>query len=140
MRVGCLLTFASLLFSWLGNATAYQGPPTLRRVGPSSEHVSGSLNGFRVTQAVLPGLSPRQSAIAEGTAVSLTLTVAGGRPIHAQVDNSAAPLAHAIRRAVLKWRFEMPQDGTSPVMVDLVVHCEHGKLWHDITMRLPQAP
>jgi hypothetical protein len=138
MRIFRLLTLASLVFSCLQSVGAYQNQATLRRIGPSPEHLIGDLTGFRVTHTVMPRLSPKQTALAEGTSVSLKLTVVGGKPIHVQFGDDSAPLAQAIRSAVVKWRFDMPRDGTSPVMVGLVVHCDHGKLWHDISVDLPQ--
>jgi hypothetical protein len=58
----------------------------------------------------------------------VTLTVAGGKPVKTELSDdsvrSPAPCAARLR----KWRFEMPRDGSSPMKVEAVFECTHGRL------------
>ncbi len=133
------LVLAALSFSNAAQAIACQNLPALQRSGTVTQPVAGNLEGFKVTHSVVPKVSSSKAAQAEGSVIAVTLTVAGGKPVHAELHDNGTPLARGVERAAMKWRFDMPRDGTSPVMVDLVFRYDHRKFWPDISVNLPAS-
>ncbi len=134
-----ILVLTALSFSTAAQAIACQNFPTLQRSGTVTPPMAGNLEGFKVTHTVVPKVSSSKAVQAEGSVVAVTLTVAGGKPVHAEFHDNGTPLARGVERAAMKWRFDMPRDGTSPVMVDLVFRYDHRKFWPDISVNLPAS-
>lgn len=129
MSVRCLI-LAWLVFGGLARPAACQEPPRLCNMGPAVNPPHGGLEGFHVYQLGKPQLSPKQLARAEGSRSAATLTVVDGKTAKVHIEGDG-PLAGALRRAVRKWRYDMPRDGSSPMYVKVVFVCKDAKVDED---------
>jgi len=131
-----MLVRLSILFclalGWMGHAAARQDQPRLWRAGPApANQPRGNLEGFRVAVRVKPFLSRNQLLRAQGSRAAARVTVIAGKPAKIELREGSGPLARAVRNALRKWRFEMPRDGTSPVIFDALYQCAGGKVEED---------
>jgi hypothetical protein len=94
-----------------------QNQPRLRRIeGVAPTNVHGDLAGFKPLQPIWPNLTTIEANPPDGIRVAVSLTVVDGKPMNVQLLEGVTPLTKPVLDALQQWRFEMPADGTSPVM------------------------
>jgi len=114
-----------LCAAWSG--IAWQNHPKLERVGSSDALVSGNLEGFLPLHKVAPQVTTMWP---NGRRISVGALVANGKAYGFSVTGDPDPrVGKPFIAALKRWRFAMPEDGTSPVSVTVTWEARDGKFF-----------
>jgi hypothetical protein len=120
-RLALLIASVSLA---LAQQQSPNNKPVLRRIGPATSASTDSLEGFRPVRIILPALQPSAS---DRSHAYLGFVIARGQATDIKATGDRH-LTAASRRAVSKWRFSMPTDGSAPVFGNVEFFCENGRV------------
>jgi TonB family protein len=115
-----------------------QNQPRLRRIeGVVPPNVHGNLAGFKPLQPIWPNLKTVESHPPDGIRVSVLLTVSDGKPVNVELLEGIRPFTKPVLDALQRWSFQMPFDGTSPVMFEVMFKSSGGQFMPDVEVYLP---
>lgn len=113
--------------------------PQLKRFGVAPLTEQGNLAGFRPINPVWPNMAKIQANPPDGIRLAVSIKVADGKPHDIQVLEGVRPFTKVVVDALAQWRFEMPTDGTSPVLYDVTFESHDGKFVPDVELHLLPA-
>lgn len=111
-------------------------PRPARVEGVALPNVRGNLAGFQPILPVWPNLSVVEANPPDGIIVAASLTVVDGKPMNIQLLEGIRPFTKPVLDALQQWRFEMPVDGTSPVIFDVTYRSRGGRIVPDVEVHL----
>ena len=117
-----------------------QNQPGLRRIeGVAPANTHGDLAGFQPVQPIWPNLSAVEANPPDGIKVAVSLTVVDGEPLNVKLLEGVRPFTKPVLDALRQWRFQMPADGSSPVVFQVALRSQGGKFLSHVEVHLPPA-
>jgi hypothetical protein len=106
-----------------------QEEPGLRAVQVAGPVPHGSLAGFKPLDLVWPDLSVAGTNTPDGMVVAaVSMTIAGGKPVDIKLLEGIRPYTRSVLEILQNWKFDMPTDGTSPVVFNVGFTSENGRI------------